>query len=427
MPWQRFVADVGCELLPSGLPAYREVVVTVPRQSGKTTLFLAWQVDRCLNWGRPQRSLYTAQSGKDARDKWIDELFPLLKGSALMPLIRAINEGMGNEAVKFRKPVGSLIRLLSTSASSGHSKTAHQAVMDEIWADTDNRREQGLRPAMLTVPDAQLLTCSTAGTEASTVLNRKVETGRNAALEDSGSGVAYFEWSIPDGMDIDDPASWPLFMPALGFTQTSETIAAEMQMMPELAERTRAYGNKKTAGKSTLLPEGIWRQVCDLDAEPGEGLALGVDVAHDRSSAAIVAADGSVCELVERRTGTGWVAERCNELAAKHGARVVMDFGGPAGALADSIDRCGDDERLKGRTVAQACVGLYDAIVDQHVLFRSAPELDEAAAAALKRPLGDTFVWQRKAAGGEVLMAASLARWAALHPTAKPGIFVGSF
>src|ERR1039457_2904149 len=37
MPWQRLVADVGLELLPNGLPAYRTGIFTVPRQSGKTT------------------------------------------------------------------------------------------------------------------------------------------------------------------------------------------------------------------------------------------------------------------------------------------------------------------------------------------------------------------------------------------------------
>ena len=63
MPWQRLVADVGCELAPDGGPAYREVVVTVPRQSGKTSLFLSWQLDRCLNWGHLQRSTYTAHTG----------------------------------------------------------------------------------------------------------------------------------------------------------------------------------------------------------------------------------------------------------------------------------------------------------------------------------------------------------------------------
>src|SRR6266852_630320 len=88
---QRVMADVGCEINPdTGLPAYREVIVTVPRQQGKTTLFLTWQINRCLSprWAQPQRSAFTAQSGKDARDKWLDELFPLIRRSRkLKPLI----------------------------------------------------------------------------------------------------------------------------------------------------------------------------------------------------------------------------------------------------------------------------------------------------------------------------------------------------
>jgi len=48
MDWQRDVLDVALELDPdTGLPAYRQVGVTVPRRSGKTTLLLALTIDRC--------------------------------------------------------------------------------------------------------------------------------------------------------------------------------------------------------------------------------------------------------------------------------------------------------------------------------------------------------------------------------------------
>src|SRR5258708_4719476 len=172
MPHQRDIAAVGCEIDGrTGLPAYRRVIVTVPRQTGKTTLFLTWQIHRCTapRWRHPQRSAFTAQSGKDARDKWMDELFPLIRRSrALKPLVGRIYEGMGNEYIRFTN--GSLIRLLSTSASSGHSKTLHQAVQDEISHDTGNPRDQALGPAMITVEDAQTLVCSTAGAAAAGVL-----------------------------------------------------------------------------------------------------------------------------------------------------------------------------------------------------------------------------------------------------------------
>ena len=111
--------------------------------------------------------------------------------------------------------LSSLTDRLNCSTSSGHSKTLHQAVMDEVWHDTDDRREQGLRPAMITIQDAQLLVCSTAGTDDSVVLNRKVTDGREAVERDTGHGVAYFEWSAPDGWDPDDEDSYFGFMPAL--------------------------------------------------------------------------------------------------------------------------------------------------------------------------------------------------------------------
>jgi hypothetical protein len=53
MPWQRLVADVAMEVDPAtGLLAYREVDLTTPRQSGKTTLELAVLVHRCRTWAR---------------------------------------------------------------------------------------------------------------------------------------------------------------------------------------------------------------------------------------------------------------------------------------------------------------------------------------------------------------------------------------
>src|SRR5215207_2302173 len=42
MPWQQHVADVAMEVDPdTGRLVYRRIVLTVPRQSGKTTLLLA--------------------------------------------------------------------------------------------------------------------------------------------------------------------------------------------------------------------------------------------------------------------------------------------------------------------------------------------------------------------------------------------------
>lgn len=415
MPWQALVADVGGELDPvTGLPAYREVRVTVPRQSGKTTLFLAWQINRCVSrrWSHPQRSAFTAQTGKDARDKWIDELFPLIRSSRLKSLVAVkgsrleINEGMGNESIRFK--TGSLIRLLSTATTSGHSKTLHQAVMDEVWHDIDDRREQGLRPAMITVDDAQLLVCSTAGTDASLVLNRKVDTGRAAALADTGSGVAYFEWSAPDGWDPTDEASYVTFMPALcpappcrcagpgeswHHTITSlDAIRSERDEMKtdNYAEFRRAYGNRKTSATDrdrwSVLSELDWLALLDPTTTAIDPLCFAIDTTPERSHSSIAVvgprADGDVHgELTDHAPGTSWVVGRAVELHARwHPARWVVDAGGAAGFLIPELTRLGlPVESMGARAVGQAYAMLRSAAASEERQAAPAPTTDMAA------------------------------------------------
>lgn len=399
---------VAGERLPNGLPAYREVFVTVPRQSGKTTLFLSWQCHRCLYWPKmPQRTVFTAQTGKDARDKWLDELFPMLEASKLAPLIKQINRGIGNESVVFK--TGGIIRLLSTSASSGHSKTLQQAVLDEIWHDLDDRREQGLRPAMITQPDAQLLVCSTAGTAESVVYNRKVQTGRLAAQEDTGQGVAYFEWSAPDEWEPSDEASWWTFMPALGHTIGPEAIRGELAAM-EPGEFKRAYGNRPTAGADLIFPSGAWNAVLSDSAKPSGRLRLGFDVNEDRSSGSIAAFGNGVVELIDQRDDVAWIVPRLKELKRVHAvSSISCDFGGPAGVLAKELGLT-RREKVAGRDINQACAGFYDSVIERKVTIRNDDRLNVSVEGAIKRPLGDNWVWSRKSGvDATPLWAATLA------------------
>src|SRR5262245_59567222 len=101
MPWQRHVVDVGLELLPDGRPAYREVIVTVPRQCGKSILLLAVMLQRALGWPPPQRILYSAQTGNDARKKLVEDWEPILNRHKSRLRIRRVLRGMGNEGVEF--------------------------------------------------------------------------------------------------------------------------------------------------------------------------------------------------------------------------------------------------------------------------------------------------------------------------------------
>lgn len=431
MPWQQYVYDVAGEIDPAtGCPAYREVIITVPRQNGKTAVLLTFMADRCVSdWGGPQRVLYGAQTGKDAKEKLVEDLAPQLIASGLRSAlhpVKPLHQGTGNEKVVWRN--GSLTKLLNSSDSSGHGKTTHQAQLDEVWKYEDNAAEQAALPSMNTVADAQLFITSTAGTDESTYLLSKVTLGRElVAADDTTSGIAYFEWSADPDADLDDPVAWRSCMPALGHTITEATVRHARRSMTDDAEFARAYLNIWPGGRGAdwlLIPEGVWGAVQgDEETIPQGRLSFALEVRPDRSGAAIVAADpdGTV-ELVECRPEVGWAADRVIDLTQRHDGVAVLDERSPAAPLVPTLEDACELVKLSTKDVVAACGGFFDKVADGALAVRPHPELTDSVAGARKRKVGDAWVWNRDPAGANAapVMAASLAvHVAALAPPRK--------
>lgn len=425
MPWQEYVADVAGEFDPvTGRPFYRTVLISTPRQQGKSILVLAKMLERCTLWDEPQVCVYTAQNGFEAGKKVIKSWHPQIKRSKLQKLLdKGAKQGLrmaaGNQGIDFLN--GSRIDVQASAESSGHGDTVDDGTIDEAWHDTDYRREQALRPAMLTRQAAQLWVVSTAGTDASTYWNATQDAGRLAAQEDNGRDVCYFEWSCPDDVDPLDPAGWPLYMPALGHSIHAETVQADiaaLQMEP--TEIARAYGNRRQS-RSALspIPPQTWDLVNDPDAQPQGSIVFGVDATPEREAAAIVSYGGDVVELIDHRPQVAWVVERAADLHAKWTAPFAIDPAGPAASLIAPLEERGIKIiKVGGRDLTAACGAMFDAIVSRQITFRRHPLMDEAVAGAAKRTSGDSWVWARRSAVGDSspLMAATIARWAMSAP-----------
>ncbi len=429
MPWQADWFDVIGEYYvddDTGLlmPFYREAFFTTPRQSGKTTVLLAWVWDRGLLWGGPQLIGWTAQTGKDGRDKWLSELYPRIEQSDVNQGVKSLHRGMGNEAMHMR--TGSTCRLLGSTMTAGHGGTYNGAVLDEIFADHDWRRDQMFVPAMSTIDDGQRLVCSTAGDALSVVYNSKVKRGRQAVANDTDSGLAYLEFSADPKWDEDDEESYWDHMPALGFTQSISAIReAKETLAEEPGEFRRAFGNIPNGGSTVrVIPEEMWNAVVAPAVTPSGKMGVGIDVAEDQSWSAVgVADDQGRVELAEHREGTGWLIGRANEIAGRLGAKVAFDKQGPAAALAGDLRKghgFGSDD------IAQATGWFYLGVVDRKLRVRDSPELDDSVEGAVKKLVGDRFVWSRKASTTDPtpLIAATLAVWMAKTDTGGGGFAV---
>lgn len=432
MPWQQHVLDVVCELDEEGLPAYREVVITVPRQNGKTLLIQGLMTHRSLAWGSPQRVAYTAQDGNAAAEKLLDDMVPLWERSKFKKAIRRVYRSNGKEHVAWRN--GSLLKIVRGADGSGHGKTLDQGVLDEAWEFVDDRLEQAVAPAMVTRADAQMFIPSTAGKSKSVFFLRKVRAGREAVAADTGRGVAFFEWSLPDDVDPRDPTGWPLANPACGYTIRPDTLATQYQSM-EFVEFCRAHLNMwpdlETAGWQ-VIPEDVWSAVQDVAAAPLDvvfGLAVGPD--HDTAAVVAVSPSGDV-ELVDYLDAEdGWsgrsddpveVAGRVAAICGRNPGRVALDKGGPEGALIPELVKAGVEVvELSGPDVIRACGGLYRAVADRKVRVRPSDVLTASVRGAVKKPITDRWVWSRTACQFDAapIMAATVGWGAAVGPGEK--------
>ena len=237
MPWQKQVLDVALEIDGRGQLVYRDVVLSTPRQSGKSYVLLTLLLTRALLWPR-QNLIYTAQSGLDARKKLLDDWLPAVQASPIGGQVAAYL-APGRESLRFTD--GSVLQLLASTAKAGHGMVVDLGVLDEAFSYQDARTEQALRPAMMTRSNPQLWVVSTAGTpDASPYLFERVQSGRLAVEAGVTDALAYFEWSAEDDADPADPETWRSCMPALGHTVSEDAVAAAQRSMGR-SEFARAY------------------------------------------------------------------------------------------------------------------------------------------------------------------------------------------
>lgn len=431
MPWQRAVVDTAMECDPeTGQLRYPVVVVTVPRQSGKTALLRALFAHRAVFW--PDASCWlTAQKRESARDIWL-EIAKRLERSVLADLI-ALRRTNGSEAVQWKN--GSETRIFAPSEDALHGKSTRLVAVDEVWAFTSPQGAslmQAIVPTQATIPGAQIWLVSTAGTGRSGWLRGLVDTCRTALAEGREAPAAYFEWSIPEDADLEDDEVFAAHHPALGHTITPHALAQARALM-SASEYARAYGNYWVSSDRFAINPVLWERARALEPfDPASPVSFGVEVDADRGGGVITVAgrlpSGQVAvEVVQTGGGVGWIVPRVLELTRRHRPlAVVVDPHGPARTVHAALA----EQRAQAVPLADFDAGDYisahsefvDGLVDGTLRQRPdrAGRLTAALAAAQTRLVREQEVLSRQAdADGNspaALIAAELAAYGLAHP-----------
>jgi phage terminase large subunit-like protein len=236
MPWQRQVVDVALEH-EGGRLVYRDVIVTVPRQSGKSTLTLPLIVWRML--AARSTLVYGAQSRLAARQKLLDDQLPILARSRLTKSFTA-TRATGQEAL--RSANGSLCRVISSDETAAHGMTLSLGVLDEAWA-LGAEVEQAVRPAMSTKRNGHCGRSRRPAQPARRGGARRSSWAGRRSRQPRPPGVAFFEWSAPPDAALEDPETLRTCHPALGLTVDEVTIRGDIAAMTA-TEARRAYLNQ---------------------------------------------------------------------------------------------------------------------------------------------------------------------------------------
>jgi hypothetical protein len=429
MPWQRTVVDGATEKTPQGFYKYPLVLITVPRQSGKTTLVGPVQIHRIMT--RPGISaFFTAQTGKDATDRMRDTI-QLVTGSALAPLFKpryaagsmGLSLANGSRLTTFAGP------------ENIHGETPHLVTLDEIWKHDQAKGIDfmgAIGPAQATLEgDSQIWMISTMGTSNSGFMNELVERGRAG-----WAGMFYGEWSMPDGLDPYEPQTWWTFHPALGNTITESYLAKEA-VDQTLGEWMRAYMNRLTSSSNPLISAEDWDDLATppLEVPSRREVIVSYEVAAEGESAAVMATwrdiDGAPCtRVLHDAPGTSWLIPFLLWIDQAWGARLAADDGGETRRITDELRRREVEVYALGAgDYATACVALLSYARDGSLRHDGSRSLARSVAHAVLAPMGDSWRFSRKRSTGPIasLVATAAGLWAFDHyeqPIGAPTVYI---
>lgn len=430
-PWQQWLVIHLGEMLDDGRPRFRQVLVIVARQNGKThlckVLALFWMFVE--KW---PMVFGTSTNLEQAKESWEAAVELAESVPALAARVAGKRVGNGQQVVTTRH--GSRYKIGAADRKGGRGKSIDRAIGDELREQRTWEAYQAAYNAMNLRSRAQVVYITNMGDTRSVVLNSLRDDALDAIASDVVTlrPVGLFEWSAAPGSHPMDVAAHAAANPQWGRRMDPDvTLSAARRVAKPGADLEELNG---------FLTEILCLSVDQLDpafdpAAWAAGLAPGtvsveergrlaacVDVSPDEKSitlaVAAMTAGGKVrVELVKDWTGTSAMAAALEELPdwiRTVRPRALAWFpGGPAATLDATLrDRRKSDARHhrawppRGVTVSEVTtdtaavvMGFASFIASGGVLHSGQTRLDVQIAGAEKLRSGDRWMLTRRGAG----------------------------
>ncbi|QLF83981.1 terminase large subunit [Gordonia phage Upyo] len=457
-PWQKWFYIHALELREDGRLRFKEIHLTVARQNGKTRVIKTLLLWRMFVHHRDQLILGAAQNRNEAFGTWAQVKEEAADNPILAPRMHRGSMKSGNEKIK--TIWGSSYQVVTLKADAGRGKTAGTVFLDELREHKDEAAWNALSSTVLVPRDSLIVTASNAGDATAVVMRMKRDFchGQIIRNDTAGSTIGWYEWSAPDGCDLDDVTAWAAANPSLGYTLQMEDIKAA-RAKSDNAFRTENLCQWVDTLASGIIPVDNWMHGLEHTAKrpPGARASVSVDTSWDRAKTSIAVVwdwtDGNgrarrATEVVAYRVGMDWAvkwfqsrltltAAEAKELGlpaqAQEGAEwfdgrvAIQGRGCPASALIKPLRAAGIDVvEITGPALAESAGNFYSRVVNLKepespvIAHRGQPLLDEAVRNTMAKSAGDAWFLDRRNSTSDAspLVACSQADW--LHDQPVP-------
>lgn len=425
-PWQRWLVIHALELLPNGWPRFRQVLVLVARQNGKTellvvlSLFWMWVQQVGLVLGTSTKLDYS-------RESWMKAVKLARKSPELAGDIAsrgAVRNANGEQEMS--TPWGSRYKIAAANEEGGRSLTVDRLIEDEIRQHHDYSAHEAAENAMNAVDDAQAWAITNEGDDRSIVLHDFYDAAVGFVTTGEGDErLGLFAWSARPGCDLLDMDETAQANPNLGRRIHWDSLKGKA-MRAQLAGgeveakyRTEVLCQRMQRLRQTPVTADTWAATAK-DVRPDGEPTFFVTVAKEMRSASIAVAalhEGVPhVELADHRPGTAWLTDRIRELAAKYpGAKFAAFSAGPMRSWVPTLAEAGIELELLTASEAIAACGHLQRLADDCV-FTHAPDpvLADSLRGADKRELeGGGWAWDWRTSTGDLapIAAATGALW----------------
>lgn len=428
--WQRSLTVAASAKASDGLYAAEAVVVSIPRQAGKTHWARAYVFAQCIK--HPETLVaWTAHHTKVAAESFAT-LRALALSEKMAPHILNVAGARGAEEITFRNGSRIVMAARERSGLRGFAKV-RIIVLDEGQILTESAMSD-MVPTMNQAWNPQIIMLGTPPRPkdpGEVFANRRTEALEAAESDEDADSLLYVETSADDDADTDDREQWrkanlsfPSFTP----------VRAMLRMRRELSEdnfRREALGIWDDKSVAEAIPAADWNDIADPAAVIAGPISLGIDVSPDRKSAAVAlageASDGRwLVAMREHKQGSvEWVAPFVESFKARNKVRaVVVDRMSAAASLVDELEsRRVRVTMAQAQDMAAACGLLHDGVYAGWLTHPGQPQLAYALSMARKRPLlsGGAWGWNKKSADSDItpVVAATLALWGARNSQVK--------